>query len=972
MRLTDAVFARTLAQPDGSDLRAISTDGHPLDLEIVRWEENDVVLHVRIPVSDTPPGSPAFHLYFGHPNAAPATPAELWPSPYLAMLPLSGDTHNRVRGGADISRIGYVVQNGWGPGLVTDRNERWLTFNRDFRGYITLASPNPNPQAGFTFAARFRSGSASSMTLLAGKTFELMVEESQIVYREGEASLSLPRATVGAWHSVVLACDASGNRTLLLDDAPPVSLAVRAEARLTDELRIGRSIADDAHSQFAGDVEAVHLRSGVPPTSQLRMLALNLSDVGSLLSVGPLEGPDGPPPPPAVQLIAPANDAHSHKPSGIELHWLPALGATAYKIQLFADEEGRHPLVTYSADPSCSFQLTRNLAGSDTVYWSVNAISPHGETRSSVRKLEFATAALAPLHPAKPHLSRAHDVRIDLQGYLGSRVERLARYMVDFPARNPGLLRMLRERPEKNIPSWAGVFPGQYLSSAQLMWRLTRNPEIAARLDTFVPEFLAAQRDDGYLAPFADIGSAIELWNHYAVITGLLDRYEDTGESAVLLAARRIADLIIRTFGPDASALPKSGGAAEPIAHAMIRLHGATGDPRYLAFTRYLVHEAWNEPGGVAFHRLGRERAPLSALPVRRWEAVHSLLALSELYWRTGDNDSRAAFEHVWQMLRATERHNTGGFSTNEGLLGTPYNKGTIETCCTVAWTLLTTDMLRLTGDSSAADELEWSTLNSALGSIPYDGTCSTYATQPDGLRQFLMLRQGPPDGIELNCCSTNAARAIGNLSAWALMRDDDGLALNFYGPSSISAELSPGNRVAFEQVTEYPANGAVRIHVSIDRPETFTLNLRIPQWSATTRLMINDQVQPAPIPGTYAAVRRHWKTGDTISFEFDFTPRFDFGREDYAGKVSIFRGPLLLASDARHTNDRKPHADPVAIDGLAIEAITPPPGPGPWVLARVTDGAGRSFTVCDFSSAGLFADPYRSWFELEPSPLSR
>jgi hypothetical protein len=37
-------------------------------------------------------------------------------------------------------------------------------------------------------------------------------------------------------------------------------------------------------------------------------------------------------------------------------------------------------------------------------------------------------------------------------------------------------------------------------------------------------------------------------------------------------------------------------------------------------------------------------------------------------------------------------------------------------------------------------------------------------------------------------------------------------------------------------------------------------------------------------------------------------------------------------------------------------------------MLARATDGNGRQLTVCDFSSAGIFGDKYRSWFELKPT----
>ena len=63
--------------------------------------------------------------------------------------------------------------------------------------------------------------------------------------------------------------------------------------------------------------------------------------------------------------------------------------------------------------------------------------------------------------------------------------------------------------------------------------------------------------------------------------------------------------------------------------------------------------------------------------------------------------------EKIWHSGVEGDRHNTGGITSGEGFTGSPYNPGAIETCCTVAWTAFSIDVLRMTGNSLVADEIE-------------------------------------------------------------------------------------------------------------------------------------------------------------------------------------------------------------------------------------------------------------------------
>lgn len=61
------------------------------------------------------------------------------------------------------------------------------------------------------------------------------------------------------------------------------------------------------------------------------------------------------------------------------------------------------------------------------------------------------------------------------------------------------------------------------------------------------------------------------------------------------------------------------------------------------------------------------------AMEKKRWEALHGVMTLAELYRATGRTEYYTALENIWRSIVRTDRHNDGGFSSSEGAVGDPY-----------------------------------------------------------------------------------------------------------------------------------------------------------------------------------------------------------------------------------------------------------------------------------------------------------
>lgn len=564
-----------------------------------------------------------------------------------------------------------------------------------------------------------------------------------------------------------------------------------------------------------------------------------------------------------------------------------------------------------------------------------------------------------------------------LEGVVGQRVvANVEHWLLPAPRANPGMLEMfqLRDRqPTPELVPWAGEFVGKYLISAIQALRMIERPELRASVTRAVADLIASQAEDGYLGPFPRemrLKGNWDLWGHYHCMLALLMWHESTGDQAALRASQKAADLICATFLSGSMRVYDAGSHEMNMAviHGLGRLYRVTREPRYLRMMREIERD-WERAGD--YFRTGLSGVEYFQTPRPRWESLHDVQGLVELYRITGNAQYRRSFEHHWRSILRWDRRNTGGFSSGEQATGNPYAPTAIETCCTIAWMAVTLDMLQLTGDARAADEFELSLYNGALGAQHPSGRWCTYNTPMDGSREasahtiVFQSRAGTP---ELNCCSVNGPRGLGMISEWAVMSVADGLVVNHYGPGMFQGKLGDNTPVALTWQSEYPVSGAVTLRVEPLVSRKFRLLLRIPVWSRETTVGVNGSAIEPVTPGQYLELNRRWEPGDRVTLRLDLSLRAIPGDRETAGRVSVYRGPLLLCYDQSLNPFDEKAIPPLDLGRLAQArelSTRSPQGQdplGPWLLLDLPTAASNSLRVCDYASAGARGTRYRSW----------
>ncbi len=563
---------------------------------------------------------------------------------------------------------------------------------------------------------------------------------------------------------------------------------------------------------------------------------------------------------------------------------------------------------------------------------------------------------------------------IQLKDYPGVLADRFIRnWLIGLRESNPAILDMFRERdrkPYRDMLPWSGEFAGKYLIGAYYIYRITKDEALLAYIRTFLAELISCIDEDGYIGCFQKEchlsgaysqtpeirGSTWDAWSHYYIMYGLYLWSELCDAQMLMTAVERIAGCFLRTFYNPSFRILDMGSAEMNLAplHIFVLLYKRTRNSAYLRFAEKMLADAADPEGG---NYIGHAMSGLEyyQFPNARWEGLPAIRGIYALYECTRNSLYKKSAEHIFYSIQRTDIHNTGGFSTNEQAVGTPYLNGVIELCSVIAYNAFACDVLACTGDPGIADMLELSYYNAVLGSFSPSGKWCTYNTPMEGVKlsssQSLVFqcRPGSPD---LNSCSANAAQGIGMLSEWMVMQQEDTLYINYYG--NYEAETLSGCRIAV--TGDYLAGGEITVSVR-DSAEK-RLAFRIPSWADRTIVRYGDQ-EYVPAAGQYWFLSGG-QPERTVRISFGHTVRMVKGGGEYAGKYSLYYGPVLYGADIacnQHVDfDKFP-----AVSQEDLAGRTPRQEADGRLLLKLGNGT----VLCDFAHLGFTGSIYRTWFSI-------
>ena len=493
-----------------------------------------------------------------------------------------------------------------------------------------------------------------------------------------------------------------------------------------------------------------------------------------------------------------------------------------------------------------------------------------------------------------------------------------------------------------------GEMWGKAVRSGCMFYRYTHDAELKSILDKTVADLLTTQDANGSISctpadkqPGSENG---DLWERKYVMLGLEEYYAHVDSSpAVLEALKRHADCIIAQVGhaPKKEITDLGWSAtnigAEPchiesstLLEPFMRLFNLTGEQRYLDFATYIV-----ESGGTKHYNL-IELACANTPPYlmsghypKAYEMMSLFEGLVEYYRVTGDAKCRQAFLNLYNNIRTREITIIGNggadrpfhpYVAGEAWGNTAFEQTNpaitrmMETCVGVTWMKFGSQVLRLTGNPTAMDEIEKYVYNGLLGAMKPSGDGFSYVNLLNGNKVVNYGWGWKFNGFYVTCCNLNGPMGLAYIPYVAVMEDGSGPVVNLYNAGSVNTRTPGGQPLHLTLDTEFPLSGKVVISISPEQKEKFTVKLRIPAWSKGTVLAVNGKRMEVTA-GTYAAITRKWSKGDTVELTFDMACRLVDAPHgtDPAGDNfrAVVRGPIVLARDE---NIDARYAEPVKV----------------------------------------------------------
>ena len=467
-----------------------------------------------------------------------------------------------------------------------------------------------------------------------------------------------------------------------------------------------------------------------------------------------------------------------------------------------------------------------------------------------------------------------------------------------------------------------------------MAWEIgrTHDADLESRFLALVARISAAQEPDGYLNTqfgrpgqrprYSDLEAGHELYCYGHLFQAAIARVRTSpgAEDGLLDVARRAADHVTATFGPDGIA---SVCGHPEIEVALAELGRETGEGRYLDQAALFV--ARRGHGVLRDIEWGRsyfqDDIPVRDATVLRGHAVRAnYLAAGavDVAVETSDDALLQALVTQWENTVARRTYVTGGQGSHhmDEAFGDdwvlPPDRAYSETCAGIGSVMFAWRLLLAQGLPRYADLVERTLYNVVATSPSHEGNAFFYTNTlhqrtpgtvpPSDIASTRASSSLRAPWFAVSCCPPNVARTLASLAAYVATTDDDGLQIHQYAPARIRALLTDGRRVEVDVETAYPADGLVRVRVATTEKSPWSLTLRVPVWADGATLAQPDAAEPRTVePGT-VTVTRQFNAGDVVELRLPLLPRVlrgDSRIDAVRGCVAVEQGPRVLCLES-------------------------------------------------------------------------
>lgn len=475
------------------------------------------------------------------------------------------------------------------------------------------------------------------------------------------------------------------------------------------------------------------------------------------------------------------------------------------------------------------------------------------------------------------------------------------------------------------------------------------DPILEAYLDTLIAYIAAAQEDDGYLYTNRTIDpagthemagterwvneelSSHELYNAGHLYEAAVAYFQATGKSSLLDVALKNVQLIEREFGW--GKIEKVPGHQE-IEVGLVKLYRLTGERRYLDLAKFFLDR--RGPGGSEYAQMHLRPVDQDKAVGHAVRAMYMYAAMADIAALTGDRDYMAALDRIWDDVARYKTYITGGIGAAGEYEGfgrayeLPNLEAYCETCAAIANALWNHRMFLLTGNSRYVDVFERVLYNGLISGVSLSGDRFFY---PNPLASDGRHERKPWFGCA--CCPVNLTRFLPSLPGYLYATSGRNIFINHFVQSEAKFEVD-GVSVNVRQLTDYPWDGKVTIHVNPDRRRTFAVCVRIPGWSVnevfptdlyrfakidteSVVLKVNGKKYRLKLDKGYAVINRTWQSGDEISLMLPMPVRTIVSHPLVmadSGLIAAQRGPIVYAAEWTDQQDHQ-------VDNICIEDDT-------------------------------------------------